>query len=170
MFFRKKKVEERVDSLKDGEAYDQTFKVAKIKVLVTIVARGTGAHYMKDYQDLGAPMSFLCFGKGTVEKELYEILGITDSRKDIVFTIANENLIPTLLDSVRKRFKAAKKPNLKGIAFAFELNSVAGVLAYKYLSNTKVNERKPQIKKEGEENGERNSNDTNELPTRRKTL
>lgn len=170
MFFWKKKKEvSNENETRPLESYDQSFKTQKIKVMVTIVPRGQGQFYLKKFQEIGAPASFLVFGKGTAEKEIYEILGISDTRKDIVFTLGSESLIPLIKNVIEEKFASNKKA--KGIAFAFELNSVAGVLAYKYLSNTRVNVRKEKVVENGTRREESSQKpESNGAKPRRKTL
>ena len=144
LFFRKKKkVENQVqetNQVSKDVAYDKAFKTEKLKVMVTIVNKPQGDFFIKQFQENGVACSMLVAGSGTATKEIYEVLGIGEIKKDIVFSLVKESDLPKLKEIVMKRFSVSKKT--KGVSFCIEMNSVAGVLIYKYLTNTRVNERK----------------------------
>lgn len=141
MVRRKRKIEKNNDkSLEkqvEKKTYDQQFELKKLKVLCIIVNRHQGDYYINEFASREVGASFLVFGTGTASKEIYDILGIGETKKDIVLSIVKESDIPSLKEIIVNRFRISKKA--KGVAFFMDVDSIAGVLLYKYLTNTKEN-------------------------------
>lgn len=141
LFKKKKKNNEEVqEQTPSTYSYDKEFKTKKIKVFVIIVNRNQGDFFVKKFEDLGVGASFVVYGKGTATREIYDILGVGDTKKDIVLSLVDETNIENIKSVVKERFSVSEKS--KGIAFSLGIDSIAGVLIYKYLTNTKVNERR----------------------------
>lgn len=138
MFFKKKK--EKIEVKVGSANYDKDYEVSKLKIMVIIVDRGQGDYFVHAFEKNKAPASFKVYGTGTATKEIYDILGIGETKKDIVLSLIKQSDIESFKDIVKKRFEANKK--YKGISFCMEIDSVAGVLVYKYLTNTRENVRR----------------------------
>lgn len=117
--------------------YDQEFELKKLKVLCIIVNRHQGDYYINEFASREVGASFLVYGTGTATREIYDLLGIGETKKDIVLSLVKESDIPTLKEVIINRFKISKRA--KGVAFFMDIDSIAGVLLYKYLTNTKEN-------------------------------
>ena len=138
MLFKKKKKEIEV---KEGSAnYDKDYEIAKLKIMVIIVNRGQGDYFVRAFEKKKVAATFKIFGTGTATKEIYEILGIGETKKDIVMSLVKTDEIEPLKEIVKSRFEANKK--FKGISFCIDIDSVAGVLVYKYLANVRENKRR----------------------------
>ena len=138
MWFKKKK--EKVE-IKEGSAtYDKDYEVKKLKVMVIIVDRGQGDYFVRAFEKNKVGASFNVYGTGTATKEIYDILGIGETKKDIVLSLIKQDDIEVLKNIVKERFAANKK--YKGISFCMDIDSVAGVLVYKYLANVRENKRR----------------------------
>lgn len=141
MVRRKRKIEKNNDKNLEKQVekktYDQQFELKKLKVLCIIVNRHQGDYYINEFASREVGASFLVFGTGTASKEIYDILGIGETKKDIVLSIVKESDIPSLKEIIVNRFRISKKA--KGVAFFMDVDSIAGVLLYKYLTNTKEN-------------------------------
>lgn len=124
----------------DSSNYQNKYKVEKLYLSFVIVNRYQGDYYINKFLDLGASSSFLLYGKGTAPSELLYMLGVEGDKKDIVLTVIKESLIEDLNNVIDERFKVSK--SAKGIAFIIEFDSVMGVLPYRFLSDTRNNERK----------------------------
>lgn len=133
---------------KKNKAYDKEFKVEKVKLFVIIVGRNQSDYYLNEFKKTEIACSFVVYGGGTATKDIYEVLGIGETKKDIIFALVKESDIDKLKEIINYRFKASKAA--KGIAFSIPLDSMAGVLMYRYLTNTKTNVVKT---KEVKENG-----------------
>ena len=93
MFFKKKKVKENIENKEENIStlpYDQEFKISKLKLFVVIVNRDQGDFFVKKFEEVGVGASFEIYGRGTATKEIYEILGVGDTKKDIILSFVSE--------------------------------------------------------------------------------
>ena len=132
-----KSVQKETDKNISKKSYDQEFELKKLRVLCIIVNRYQGDYFINEFARREVGASFLVYGTGTATKEIYDILGIGETKKDIVLSLVKESDIPELKKLIEARFNVSKKA--KGIAFFIGIDSIAGVLIYKYLTNTKEN-------------------------------
>ena len=100
---------------------------------------GKGSRLFRLSHEIGGVGATIFLGKGTVRNELLKKLGIMDTRKEIFFTIIDEELEQTYYEKVNERF-ALERPR-HGIAFSMPL---------KYCSRIDNSKTVRAIKKEGE--------------------
>lgn len=145
MFFKKKvrKIEERINARKVARPpYDRRKKPSPISAIITIVNRNQGNYFVNQFQEAGASLSMVLFGYSMPPQEIVNVLGVNETRKDIVLSIGRQSDIPKMKEIAMKRFIVSKES--KGVLFATPLNGVAGIAVYKYLSdeNREVRETK----------------------------
>lgn len=116
--------------------YDQTHPVARLKFFITIVKHRYDKEVLNIINKHEVGLSFITHGRGTGPKEIYDILGLSDVRKDIVFSVVKDEQIASLKQEIAAFYQREKAA--KGIAFAIEISSVIGLSIYKYLSNTRT--------------------------------
>ena len=118
------------------QPYDQTHPVSPMRLMIVIVKH----HYDKDIVEIfkkhEVSLIFMTHGRGTVTKELYDVLGMSDVRKDIVFGVVKTANMEAVKNDVAAFYRAEK--HAKGIAFAIDISAVIGLSIYKYLSNTRT--------------------------------
>ena len=78
-------------------------------------------------------MSALLYGEGTREKYVADILGGEEHKIEAIFTVMNEKKIKEIKKALHERFIISK--DSVGVMFVFDIKSMAGVLAYKYLAD-----------------------------------
>ncbi len=122
------------------KAYDEEHKIEKLKVFCIIVNRYQSDFYVKKFDEIGVGASFVILGTGTATKDIYDFLGIGETKKDIILSLVKESVIPELKKITEERFKVSK--NAKGVAFSFEMDSIAGVLAYRFIAGAKEKVKK----------------------------
>ncbi len=122
---------------KRKKAYDKEFKIEKVKLFIIIVGRNQSDYFLNEFKKTEIACSFVVYGTGTATKDIYEVLGIGETKKDIIFALVKESDIEKLKEIIDYRFKASKAA--KGVAFSIPFDSMAGVLMYRYLTNTKTN-------------------------------
>lgn len=132
-----KNIEKEAENKNLKKPYDQEFELKKLRILCIIVNRYQGDYFINEFAKREVGASFLVYGTGTATKEIYDILGIGETKKDIVLSLVKESDIPELKKLIETRFSVSKKA--KGIAFFIDIDSIAGILIYKYLTNTKEN-------------------------------
>lgn len=106
----------------------------KLYLFVTIVNQGQGDNILKLYQMCGSSAQFVQLGRGTAQKQIADILGLEDNRKEILYAFVTKDDIPELKKELEAYFVANKKN--KGIGFSIPLTSVIGAKLYHFLANT----------------------------------
>lgn len=104
---------------------DNSSNIMKFELLCFVVNFGLGEKVAKIAKRAGITGCTIFLGKGTIQNRLLEFLEINDSRKEIVFIIAEKRMAYEALKIIDKEFELSK-PN-HGIAFTFSLNDLIGV-------------------------------------------
>lgn len=120
--------------------YQDNFEVEKLYLSVVIVTKYQGDHYVKEFIKHGFSSSFVVFGRGTAPSEIVYTLGLPETKKDIVLTVFKESERENINKLIDERFKFSKSS--KGVSFNIPLDSVIGVLSYRFMSDTRINRRK----------------------------
>lgn len=107
-----------------------------LKMFVIIVPFGQQPAIQKYLETCDVAATFIAAGEGTGTKDTYEVLGLSNSRKQLIFALIREDKIETLKQSLQKRF--AGPLAAKGIAFSIKIRSIAGVSVYKFLTNNRM--------------------------------
>ena len=145
MVRKSKKIKEKIETKKqvntnEKPAYDEEFEIKKLKICCIIVNRHQGDYFINAFAEKKVGASFTVYGTGTATKEIYDILGVGETKKDIVLSVVKESDVPEIKEFIENRFNVSKKA--KGIAFFMDVDSIAGVLLYKYFTNTRENVRR----------------------------
>lgn len=98
-------------------------KADRIKMIVTIIKRGTGNRVVDYYKRNKLHYDYICLGKGTATSEILDFFGLESTEKDIVLTPAPMSKIPEVLSGLSHEFNL-KSPGM-GIAFTVPLVSVS---------------------------------------------
>ena len=106
---------------------------AKLKLLITIVARNKAEFYLDLIQSFDVNMQCVLIGQGTADKSTLGLLGLTDTDKAVILSVIQDKKIPDALSTLDNRFNSIKGG--KGVAWTIPLTSVIGVLIYGFLSN-----------------------------------
>lgn len=113
---------------------NQSFEVKKLQLLVVIVDHGVSDVYVDYFQSLEANLQLTILANGTIKKEIKNLLGLSELKKDVVFSVIKEELMDEAFNYIENRFNIS--PKHKGIAFSIKINSLVGLSVYKILSNT----------------------------------
>ncbi len=108
---------------------------AKLKLLITIVARNKAEFYLDLIQSFDVNMQCVLIGQGTADKSTLGLLGLTDTDKAVILSVIQDKKIPDALSTLDNRFNSIKGG--KGVAWTIPLTSVIGVLIYGFLSNNR---------------------------------
>lgn len=115
--------------------YEKTNKVEKLKLLCVIVNRNQGQFFVDSFLDQNVGAAFDVYGKGTAPREIYDIIGMSDNKKELVLALIKESDLEKVLKIIKTRFSVSKAA--KGVAFTIPVNSMAGVVMYKFLTNNR---------------------------------
>lgn len=86
------------------------------KLFFTIVSRGKANPILKKAKECGATEGTILLGQGTVKSRFLEILGVTETQKEILIIPASKELDFKLHETIGETFKFSKRN--KGIAFS----------------------------------------------------
>ena len=113
---------------------EDSANLQKLSIFITIVNHGHADSILRLYQYSGSAAQFTQKGNGTAQKQVLDVLGIEDNRKDIVYCFISQDRIPELKKELEAYF-AINKRN-KGIGFAIPLTSIIGAKIYHFLADT----------------------------------
>jgi hypothetical protein len=116
----------------------------RLKLMVSIVARGQSNRVVKELRDLGVTFNIESVAYAAVGSDLADIFGLTESDCDIVFSVVAESKVKAALSMVEYKF-SLDDPGT-GLAFCVPLSGVGGPLSLKYISgiDAKKADRAPE--------------------------
>lgn len=98
-------------------------KVNMLPVLhVVVVDVGMGSKILNESKKIGVSGGTIFLGRGTVKKPILELLGINESKKEIVLMISDKKIEDSLHRGLVEKFHL-DKPN-KGIIFSSPVNRI----------------------------------------------
>ncbi|MBC8586090.1 hypothetical protein [Youxingia wuxianensis] len=115
-----------------------------IRLLITIVDRGQGEVIFEVCNKYHIHLNFTCFGNGTANSDILNLLGLGSSEKDVVLTMVPDSKIPGLLTSISRRMNL-RSPG-RGIAFTLPLSGINALIA-KMLTKREKDEPKQEERK-----------------------
>jgi hypothetical protein len=111
----------------------------KLKLLITVVNRVKSEYYADLIQSFGVNMQLFVSAQGTAKTQALEYLGLNDDRKSVMIGAVRADRADEILSALDERFKTIK--NGKGIAFTIPMSSVIGVSAYRFLADSREDNR-----------------------------
>ena len=77
----------------------------RLELLVTIVSRKKAEYYTDLIQSLDVNMQVTAFGHGTADAKMLVYLGLADSDKAVIFSVIQQNKIPSAMNLLEDKFK-----------------------------------------------------------------
>ena len=108
----------------------------KLKVLVTIVGRNKAEFYMDLLQSMNVNLQLAMHGRGTANREMLNLLGLSDSDKSVIFSVVRSDRAKEMLALLDEKFRTVRGG--KGIAYTIPMTSVVGVAIYRFLSDNRM--------------------------------
>ena len=102
-----------------------------LEMIVTIIPKGKGQHFIKLYDKAEASLQTSLFGMGTADSMMLGLFGLADIEKDVILSLVkkdNKDKLFSILDN-------ELDVHGKGIAFAVSLTGVVGKTLYTFLIN-----------------------------------
>lgn len=112
----------------------------RLKLLVTIVNRNKAEFYLDLIQSFDVNMQCVLLGRGTADKSMLGLLGLTDSDKSVLLGVIQESKVADALSTLESKFSTIKGG--KGVACTLPVSSVIGALIYGFLSNNRQTVKK----------------------------
>lgn len=97
------------------------------KLMITIVDRGKGEYVAQILNEQCLFFHFVSLGRGTASSEILDYLGIGETQKDIVISVAPEYKVPILFKSLSEKLQL-KYPG-KGITFTLPLTGISSLFS-----------------------------------------
>ncbi|MDR1496508.1 MAG: hypothetical protein LBS67_06295 [Clostridiales Family XIII bacterium] len=104
----------------------------RLKLMVSIVARGQGNRVVKELRDLGVTFNMESVAYAAIGSDLADIFGLTESDCEIVFSVVTDSKVKAVMSMVEYKF-SLDDPGT-GLAFCVPLTGVGGPLSLKYIS------------------------------------
>ncbi len=114
----------------------------KLKLLVTIVGRNKAEFYMDLLQSMNVNFQLAMVGQGTANREMLNLLGLSDSDKTVIFSTVREDRAKQTLALLDEKFRTVRGG--KGIAYTIPMTSVVGVAIYQFLSDNRMARKEDQ--------------------------
>lgn len=105
----------------------QKERVSGIRLLVTIVDRGKGNRVASVFGKYGLYFHMVSFGKGTASSETLDYLGLGETDKSLVMSLAPEEKVPDVRAALVEDMKLYSPG--KGILFSIPVSSISGRMA-----------------------------------------
>ncbi len=115
--------------------------IKQFQLICFIVNFGMSSKVIHEAKRCNIQGSTVLLGKGTINNTILEYLGLTDTRKEIIFMLSDYETAENALTTLNQHFKL-EKPN-HGIAFSIAISEVAGT---SHINCSKKNEEKGRDK------------------------
>ena len=115
-------------------AFETREDIKRLCLYTIIVPRGQSDNIVRILKAYKSSAQFIQYGEGTASNAIREILGTEDTKKDVIFSLIREDVIPDIKKELDVYFIASKRN--RGIAFTIQLTSIVGVKLYKFLTQT----------------------------------
>ncbi|MBQ9382907.1 MAG: hypothetical protein IJT87_01600 [Ruminiclostridium sp.] len=116
-----------------GDTTKKNIAPIKLELLVTIVDRKKAEFYADIIQSFEVNFQFLEDARGTAKSEILDYLGLTESEKTVIFSVAREDKVDDIMFALDMRFRSIKGG--KGVAVSVPLTSMIGSTVYAFLCN-----------------------------------
>ena len=114
---------------------NKNYSPEKLEVLITIVPRKKGDFYMDLIQQFEVNTQMVLQGSGTADNDMLRSLGLTDKDKTVILSLIKNSKLKEAAEVIDEKFNTIKGG--KGISWSIPIDSVIGLLIYKFLSNNR---------------------------------
>ncbi len=118
--------------MSDYEKLSSVSSSERLDVIFTIVSNGKGESVLDILRKNEVLVSATCPGRGTAPSSILEMLGLGATEKDVVLGFAKNEKSKDIIREIGKKLDFEKPGH--GISFTVPLQSVAGIMAFKFLT------------------------------------
>ena len=97
------------------------------EIIIVIVNTGKADKVIKAAKEKGVTGATVILGRGSADNKILQFLGLSDTRKEIIFMVVHDSIAKLTLQHLKEKFHF-DKPN-HGIAFTFKLDHILGLHA-----------------------------------------
>ncbi|MBR2639636.1 MAG: hypothetical protein IKL18_04865 [Oscillospiraceae bacterium] len=116
-----------------NERIDTICSTQRLDLIFTIVSRGRGETVLELLRENKILQNIICHGHGTAPSSILEMLGLGATDKDIVLSFVKAENSKKIIEQISKKLEFSKPGH--GIAFTVPLESVAGIMSFKFLTS-----------------------------------
>lgn len=98
-------------------------KLPRLKLMVTIIDRDKGAQAVSLFRAHNLHFDYLCMGLGTASSKILDYFGLSETEKDVVFSLVPEPCVEKILRLTAEKFQI-HRPG-QGILFTVPLSGVS---------------------------------------------
>ena len=115
-----------------NERIESICSTQRMDLVITIVSRGKGEAVLDVFRKNRILQNVICHGHGTAPSSILEMLGLGATDKDIVLSFVKTENSRKILSEISGKLEFAKPGH--GIAFTVPLESIAGIMSFKFLT------------------------------------
>ena len=115
-----------------NERIETICSTQRMDLVITIVSRGKGETVLDVFRENKILQNTICHGHGTAPSSILEMLGLGATDKDIILSFVKAENSKKILSDVSKKLEFSKPGH--GIAFTVPLESIAGIMSFKFLT------------------------------------
>ena len=108
--------------------------IRRLKLLCTVVDRSKANFYLDMLEQHEVNFQTVIYGSGTADSRVLGYIALTETDKALILSVIREDKVAAALAMLEEKFARVK--NGKGVAFTIPFDSVMGVHAYCFLSNS----------------------------------
>ncbi len=108
---------------------DNEKDIVELELICVIVNYGMGSKILKSAKHHGVHGGTISLAKGTVNNKIWDYIGLSDIRKEILYMIADKKTAYQALEGLNEEYKF-NKPN-HGIAFTTSICAAVGTRCYR---------------------------------------
>lgn len=128
--------EERREEKKIAPTYEKEHKLEKIGLVVTVINDGQASAIVNMLNGVNSAVSFITHGEGTAKNDFYDVFGVGEQKKQVIFSTLKKNDWETYAKLLNERFSVSQAA--KGISFMLNIDAVSGVSTYKFLTDRRI--------------------------------
>ncbi len=133
---KERRAENAASEAKNAVPYEKDHYLEKLGLVITVVNDGQAASIVNLLHGVNSAVSFITHGEGTARNDLYDVLGFGEQKKQIIFSTIKRRDWTSLASLLDERFSVSMAA--KGIALMLDINAVAGVSTYKFLTDRRI--------------------------------
>ncbi len=114
-------------------SYQASHEIVKLSFGTVIVNKGQDDYVISLLKKHKVSAFFSKIGEGTASKEVYNLIGLEDNSKSVIFFIFRKDMVDEIKEDLKIYFNASKYN--KGVFVSVDLVSIIGVMSYRFLGN-----------------------------------
>ncbi|MBE6900251.1 MAG: hypothetical protein E7479_06250 [Ruminococcaceae bacterium] len=118
--------------MSQSERVESICSTQRLDLVFTIVSRGKGETVLDIFREYKVLQNIICHGHGTAPSSILEMFGLGATDKDIVLSFVKAENSKKILSDLSKKLEFSKPGH--GIAFTVPLESIAGIMSFKFLT------------------------------------